>query len=155
MKGRKNYGIGQGRTAVDPLKRWNAKIKKDPASVCEVWQGKHTQYGRSTFFADRAQYDTRDYSWFLHYETWPTAPLERTCKTFGCVFWRHLREKTEKIRRVASTFDKDDVIEIRQRADRGEPIKLIAKEWPTASEQTVYLCARRKTYLWVTEDDLK
>lgn len=152
MKSRHNYGIGQGKTAVSPEERWKSKIATRPELDCQLWKGKHNKYNRSTFYAGRVQWDTMDYAWFLHYGESPGYPLERICGNKRCVYWAHLREKKQtKSTRQQVSLDKESVIEIRRRYRAGEKIKMIAKEWPEASEQSVYLAAVGKTYKWVTD----
>jgi hypothetical protein len=139
-----------GRPPVDPLIRWRNKYTIRRRTRCYEWNGQIDKYNRGTFFDGQRTRDAQKYAWFLEYGTYPEGTLKQTCSTPCCVNPAHLCLKVPRIRRKQAMFDYEDVIDIRRRFDSGDTVTDISKNY-AASEKSVSLVARRKSYTWIEE----
>jgi hypothetical protein len=141
-----------GRPKGEVNKRWKAKYTVNKETGCYVWKGKlKTRYGRGTFFDGEKTYDAQKYAWMREHGVLPKGKIYPACETPGCVNPRHLEEVPLKKTRPQSMFNVSQVLHIRRLYDRGESIVTIAKKYP-ASEKSVGMVARRKSYTWVPEE---
>jgi hypothetical protein len=148
--GRGRLVIGTGKTAVSADVRWMKKLRREGS--CLIWTGKLNNRGRGTFYDGRVQYDAQTYAWIKRYGVAPSAPPHPTCGTRGCVNVAHLVLSPARRSRKQESLTADEVRVIRRRVAHGEPVAIVAKDYP-ASELTVRNAANRRTYLWVEDTD--
>lgn len=141
-----------GRPPVDPAIRWKKKYIVDKKTGCLKWKGALNKYGRGTFFNGISVFDAQKYAWKMAYKREPVGKIRTTCSTLCCVNPEHMYEvQPPRKRREKAMFTAQDVLDIRRRYDAGETVTVISKDYP-ASEKSVSLVARRKSYTWVEEE---
>lgn len=140
-----------GRPAVDDIVRFKKRVVKQD-NGCEVWNGPVNAHERGLMQFQGRMMDVRHIAWIVAHRESPVGPVKRTCNTFKCVKASHLCITRSWNRRSERAFSDEDVRMIRKRYADGENTASISKDYPDASDHSVYCAGTHRTYKHVEDE---